>query len=97
MDSLTSIFLRRLSPRDIDTIEKVFKEAVTFTKKVIATPMPTIKYSRYEPQKTTFFEQKATTPAKEEKNMAREFKNMKEMMSLLSNEIIKIKLNSLGD
>ena len=32
MDSLTSIFLRSLPPRDIDTIEKVFKEAIAFMK-----------------------------------------------------------------
>ena len=32
MDSLTSIFLRRLPPRDIDTIEKVFKEAIAFNR-----------------------------------------------------------------
>ena len=31
LDSLTSIFLGRLPPRDIDTIEKVFKEAIAFT------------------------------------------------------------------
>ena len=58
MDSLTSIFLRRFLPRDIDTIEKVFKEAVIFTSQVTTTPMPTITYSGYESQKTTFFEQK---------------------------------------
>ena len=32
MDKLTSIFLRRLPPKGIDTIEKVFKEVVAFTK-----------------------------------------------------------------
>ena len=32
MDSSTSIFLRRLPPRDIDTIKKVFKEDMSFMK-----------------------------------------------------------------
>ena len=32
MDYLTEIFLRRLPPIDIDTLEKVFQEAVTFMK-----------------------------------------------------------------
>ena len=94
MDSLNSIFLRRLPPRDIDTIEKVFKEAFSFMKQVTAAPMPRTTYLGYESQKTIFFEQKAATSAEEENNMAREFKAMKETMSLLSNELIKTKLNS---
>ena len=94
LDSLTSIFLRRLPPRDIDTIEKVFKEAVTFTNHVTAAPMPTLTYSGYQSQKTIFFEQKAVGSTEAESNMARELKAMKETMSLLSNELIKIKLNS---
>ena len=32
MDTLTAIFLRRLPPGDIDTLEKVFAEAIMFTK-----------------------------------------------------------------
>ena len=32
MDALTMIFLRRLPPIDIDTLEKVFVEAIMFTK-----------------------------------------------------------------
>lgn len=32
MDQLMAILLRRLPPMDIDTLEKVFQEAVTFTK-----------------------------------------------------------------
>lgn len=97
MDSLTSIFLRRLPPRDIDTIEKVFKEAVTFMNQVIATPMPTITYSRYGSQKTAFFEKKVVASIEVENDVARELKAMKEMMSLLSNELIKIKSNSSRD
>ena len=58
--------------------------------------MPIITYLEYESQKTTFFKQKAATFTKAENIMAREFKTMKEMMSLLSNDI-KIKLNSLRD
>ena len=85
MDSLASIFLRRILPRDIDTIEKVFKDTVTFKKQVITAPMPIITYSRYESQKTIFFEQKTSPPAKLKNNMAKEFKAMKEMMSRLSN------------
>ena len=34
MDSLNSILLRRLPPKDIDTIEQVFKKAVTFMKQI---------------------------------------------------------------
>ena len=89
MDSSTSIFLRRLPPRHIDTIEIFFKEAITFTSQVTTAPMPTITYSRYESQKTTFFEQKAVGSTEAERNMARELKAMKETMSLLSNELIK--------
>lgn len=63
-------------------------------KQVIVALMPTITHSRYESQKTTFFEQKVAASAEVEKNMAREFKAMKEKISLLSNELIKIKLNS---
>ena len=96
MDSLTSIFLRRLPPRDIDTIEKVFKEAVTFTN-VTTAPMPTLTYSGYESQKTTFFEQKAVGSTEAENNMARELKAMKETMSLLSDELVRIKSNSSRD
>ena len=33
MDQLTMIFFRRLPGENIDTLEKVFQEAVTFTKK----------------------------------------------------------------
>ena len=32
MDSLATIFLRRITIGDIDTLEKVFKEEVIFTK-----------------------------------------------------------------
>ena len=63
-------------------------------KQVTTAPMPTITYSRYEPQKTVFFEKNTSPPTKFEINMAREVKAMKEKMSLLSNELIKIKLNS---
>ena len=97
MDSLTSIFLRRLPPRDIDTIEKVFKEVVTFTSQVTTAPMPTITYSGYESQKTTFFEQKVVGSTKAENNMARELTVVKETMSLLSNELVRIKSNSSRD
>ena len=34
LDSLTSIFLRRLPPRDIDIIEEVFNKAIKFMKQV---------------------------------------------------------------
>ena len=33
MDHLTAIFLRRLPTIDINTLDKVFLEAITFTKK----------------------------------------------------------------
>ena len=97
LDSLTSIFLRRLPSRDIDTIEKVFKEAVTFTSQVTTAPMPTLTYSGYESQKIAFFEQKAVGSTEAESNMDRELKAMKETMSLLSKELIKIKSNSSRD
>ena len=32
MNHLTAIFLRRLPPENINTLEKVFAEAITFTK-----------------------------------------------------------------
>ena len=59
--------------------------------------MPIITYSGYESQKTAFFEQKVAGSTEAENNMAIELKAMKEMMSLLSNELIKIKLNSSRD
>ena len=34
IDPLTTIFLRRLPATDIDTLEKVFTEAIIFTKQV---------------------------------------------------------------
>ena len=97
MDSLNSIFLRRLPSRYIDTIEKVFKEAIAFTNQATIAPMPIITYSGFESQKIAFFEQKVARSTKEKNNMARECKAMKEMMSLLFNELIKIKLNFSRD
>ena len=94
MDSLTYLSLRRLPPRDIDTIEKVFKEAIEFMKQVTAAPMPTITYSGYEPQKTIFFEKKTSPPTKLENNMASEVKAMKKMISLFPNKLMKINLKS---
>ncbi len=56
--------------------------------------MPTITYFGYGSQKTTFFEQKAVASVGVENDVAKELKAMKEMMSLLSNELVRIKLNS---
>jgi hypothetical protein len=57
--------------------------------------MPTITSLGYEPKKTPFFEQKTSPPTKLENNMASDFETMKKTMSLLPNELIGIKLNSL--
>ena len=61
---------------------------------VITIPMPTITYSRYETQKTAFFEHRTSPPAKLENNIDSEIKAMKKMMSLLSNKLMRIRLSS---
>ena len=61
---------------------------------VVVASLPKITYLGYELLKTTLFEQRTTLPSKMGSNVVCEFEAMKKTMFHLSNELMKMKLNS---
>lgn len=59
--------------------------------------VPTITYPRYEPPRSTFFEQKATTSIEVENNFASEIGQMKKTMSQITIKLTHLKLSQANN
>ena len=94
MDSLTYIFLKRLPPVTLLPLKRYSKKQLHSRRKLLLLQCQQLHIQGMSPKRFYSFNKKTSPPAKLKNNMASEIKAMKEMMSLLSNELIKIKLNS---